>query len=176
MSASVFWITGLSGAGKTTVSKVLAKELRDQGCVVFELDGDVLREIIGHNSSHSVEERFKLAKTYGRFAHELSEQGIIVICATISMFYEVRDWNRENIEKYHEIYLKVPREVLEARDPKDIYKRVNAGELSNVVGIDIPMEEPKNPDLTIENYADITPEIVVKKILDSCSVDELVKP
>lgn len=165
-SSSVYWITGMSGAGKTTVASLLARQLREQGLAVFELDGDVYREIVGKVDAHSREERLELALSYGRFARELSRQGITVVCATISLFHQVHDWNRANLEDYREIYLRVPREELERRDPKGIYRKVRTGEMRNVVGVDVAAEEPQNPDAVIENYGSMRPEQAAAAILE----------
>ena len=95
----------------------------------------------------------ELALKYSRLAKLLSEQGLIIIVSTISMFHEVQKWNRENIQGYFEIYLKVPLDVLVSRDPKQIYRRYFDGKLSNVAGLDLPVEEPQNPDAVVEYSA-----------------------
>lgn len=155
----------MSGAGKTTVASLLAEQLRAQGLPVFALDGDVYREIVGKVNAHTRDERLELALSYGRFARELSNQGITVVCATISLFHQVHDWNRANLQDYREIYLRVPHTELERRDPKGIYRRARAGELRNVVGVDVPAEEPQNPDAVIENFGTMKPEQAAAEIL-----------
>ena len=145
-----YWITGLSGAGKTTLAdKVKAKI----GHAVI-LDGDVIRELLKTDFGHDRESRLKLAYTYSRFAKFLVESGVNVICSTISMFHEVQDWNRNNIPNYVEIFLDVDMAELERRDSKKIYSRARAGELKDVVGVDIKAEFPKNPDFRIKNNED----------------------
>ena len=86
----------------------------------------------------------------------LAAQGFDVVCATISLFHSVQRWNRANIPNYFEIYLRVPFEELTRRDSKGIYSHALGG-ASNVVGLDISMEEPETPDLVLENYGDIDP-------------------
>ena len=81
----------------------------------------------------------------------LSEQGIDVVCATISLFRECQEWNRTHIARYCEIYLRVPMEVLVQRDQKQLYSRALRGEITDVMGVDLPVEEPSRPDIVIDN-------------------------
>jgi adenylylsulfate kinase len=167
-SGTVYWITGLSGSGKTTVSQLLVTRFRSMGRHVIMLDGDELREVFGHSFGYSAEDRARLAMVYSRLCRSLAVQGFDVIIATVAMFSTVRDWNRNNIEQYREIYLTVPIELLAERDPKGLYARARRGEVQNVVGVDLPVDAPRNPDLVIENFGACTPEIAVQRILQSC--------
>lgn len=160
----VYWITGLSGAGKTTIGKALYKKLKQEQDNIILLDGDVLRGVFGQIYGYSIEDRKKLAMTYARLCKMLSEQGMKVICCTIAMFDEVREWNRENIAYYKEVYVRVPLEVLKERNQKKLYSA--SKNKPEVVGIDIEMQEPKNPDIIIDNYNGLTIEECVQKILD----------
>jgi cytidine diphosphoramidate kinase len=164
----VYWLTGLSGAGKSTVAHLLTHRLRTVGRTVLSLDGDILREIFDRQRDHGRDERFALAMSYGRLCREVSAQGIEVVCATVSMFHEVRRWNREQIPGYMEIYLKVPIEELLRRDPKGLYGAYQRGETSDVVGLDVQAEFPEHPDLVIENHTDISPEDAVATIWTTC--------
>lgn len=164
---TVYWITGLSGAGKSTVASLLAARLRAHGRVALQLDGDVLREIFSPDAAHDPEDRLRLAQAYGRLCREVAAQGIDVVCATISMFHAVRKWNRENIPGYREIYLRVPIAELERRDSKGLYRAVKEGDAKNVVGVDIRAELPEAPDLTVENHG-ISPEMTVDCIWKAC--------
>jgi len=101
----VFWITGLSGAGKTTVGRELSKRLRAAGRPVTFLDGDTLRSVIAEDLGHSAGNRRRSAMRNARLCRLLAEQGVDVVCATISLFHEVQSWNRENIPGYCEICL-----------------------------------------------------------------------
>jgi adenylylsulfate kinase len=165
MPGQVYWITGLSAAGKTSVAQRLVDRLEADGQRPVLLDGDVLRAIFGVSGAHDRQSRLNLALQYARLCSELSRQGHTVICATISLFHQVHDWNRANIPGYHEIYLRVPLEQLQARDPKGIYAKAKAGEVKDVAGLDFAIEEPRHPDLLIDNHGGITPEDAVAQIL-----------
>jgi cytidine diphosphoramidate kinase len=149
-NSRVVWITGLSGAGKSTLASSITSALRNEGKHVVMLDGDELREVLAtaHDlpQNHSREGRLALAMQYSRLCQMLAKQGIIVVIATISMFKEIHEWNRINIPGYFEIYLKVPLEELQRRDPKQIYSRYEQGLLHNVAGLDLAIDEPLNAD------------------------------
>ncbi len=161
-SGPVIWITGYSGAGKTTVSIALLKRLRAVGRCAVLLDGDRLRAAIAPDAGHKPEERLALALCYARLCRELSEQGLAVVCATISMFDEVWTWNRAHIPKYLEVYLRVPLDIRSARDAKGLYTSRTA----NMVGIDVALPEPPHPDLTIDNFGDAEPDIAAACIFE----------
>ena len=106
------------------------------------------------SASYTREERIKLALKYSYLCKTLSAQGFNIIIATISMFNEVYDWNRENITNYFEVYLKVPLKELRHRDPKFIYKRYDNGDLRNVAGLDLKVDEPFKSHLTLDFEAE----------------------
>ena len=145
-SGSVVWITGLSGAGKTTLAEKISSDLRSSGWTVVLLDGDVLREALGIEMQHNTEDRLALAKKYSRICQMLASQGFIVVIATISLFREIHYWNRQNLPGYIEIFLKVPMSELKRRDPKGIYEKFQNGKVKNVSGLDLPVDEPLNAD------------------------------
>ncbi len=161
----VFWLTGLAGAGKTTVGKLLLERLKEEGGNVIYLDGDQLRQV-WPNMGYCRESRFKVSMQNGRLCKLLSDQGFDVVCATISLFWKTQEWNRLNISNYFEIYLRVPMPILFERDQKGLYSKSEKGIVNNVYGVNIKIEEPKTPDLTIENYMPRTPELAVEKIID----------
>ncbi len=160
----VFWITGLSGAGKTTIGKELFKLVKEKEKNTVLLDGDEMREVFGNDLGYSKEDRFRCAMRYARICRMLANQGIHVIICTISMFEEVRAWNREEIAGYIEIYVRVPMELLKERNQKELYSECENGSTGNVVGMDLELELPKNPDLIIDNTGESTPEQIVDKI------------
>lgn len=160
---TVYWITGFSGAGKTTIGGLITNKLKSQGKNVIFLDGDSLRQILGNEYGYTREDREKLGLIYGRLCKFLSSQGFDVVCATISMFKSCWIWNKKNIRNYKQIYLKAPKEVLAKRDTKQVYK--TGKDKNNVVGIDLDVEEPLDSDFVIINDGSKTPEEVGKEIL-----------
>lgn len=166
---NVIWITGLSAAGKTTLATATADRLRQSGRSVVMLDGDVLREALGVTSSHGRKDRLELAFKYSRLARMIASQGVTVVVGTVALFKEVHAWNREHLPGYFEVYLKVPLEELRRRDPKGIYRRYDAGELSNVAGLDLPIDEPVSPHLLISYDPGLSLEatltLLLKKLL-----------
>jgi adenylylsulfate kinase len=154
MPGTVIWITGLSGAGKTTLSNAAALKLRSRGEAVVQLDGDELRSVFGavaaNAQNHSREGRLALAMQYAHLCRVLANQGLTVVIATISLFKEVHAWNRDNLPGYFEVYLKVPVEELRRRDPKGIYRRFDSGKLTNVAGLDLLVDDPKAADMIFE--------------------------
>ncbi|PWC31706.1 adenylyl-sulfate kinase [Azospirillum sp. TSO22-1] len=165
-AGEVYWVTGLSGAGKSTVAARLRERLIAAGRCCVLLDGDALRAVLGVEGDHHPDARRRLAFTYARLCRELAGQGLTVICATMSMFHDVRRWNREHIAGYREIYLKVPRDELARRDAKGLYAAAAAGTIDHVVGVHVEPEEPESPDLVIENHGDTSPEAAVDRICD----------
>jgi adenylylsulfate kinase len=163
---TVWWITGMSGAGKTSVAQLVQQGLRRRGRAVLLLDGDVLRAVLGSGHGHGRDDRLRLAMTYARLAREVARQGIDAVCATISMFHDVRQWNRDNIPRYREVYLRVPAEELHRRDPRGLYAGARHGKTADMVGIDLRAEEPASPDLVIDNFGEVTPELAAARILD----------
>lgn len=151
---SVIWITGLSGAGKSTLADEVVVRLRATGKAVMMLDGDELREVFGATAAnaqnHGRAGRLALAMQYAHLCRVIAAQGFTVVIATISLFREVHAWNRANLPGYFEVYLKVPVDELRRRDPKGIYRRFDAGELTHVAGLDLPIDEPEAADWVVD--------------------------
>jgi cytidine diphosphoramidate kinase len=149
----VIWLTGLSGSGKTTVAHEIVRRLRIHSDGVVMLDGDELREVFGATAAsiknHGREGRLALAFQYAHLCRIIASQGLTVVIATISLFKEIHAWNRENIPGYFEVFLKVPIEELRRRDPKGIYRRFEAGELTDVAGMDLAVDEPEAADWVV---------------------------
>lgn len=154
MVGRVLWITGLSGAGKSTLAHEIVAHLRADGEAVVMLDGDELREVFGavaaNAQNHGREGRLALAMQYAHLCRILAAQGLTVVIATISLFREVHAWNRAHLPGYFEVYLKVPVDELRRRDPKGIYRRFDAGELTHVAGLDLSIDEPEAADRVVE--------------------------
>lgn len=162
----LYWITGLSGAGKTTIGNRLYYELRKENNNVILLDGDILKNVVSDEPGYTDIQRKKRAIKYAMLCKILTDQGMIVICCTIAMFNEVREWNRKNNKGYVEIFLDVDLEVLKERDQKNLYSKNISGQIKNVLGMDMEVEFPESPDITIKNDGRYTISQCVKKILD----------
>src|ERR1700689_938247 len=162
----VFWITGLSASGKTTIGRALSSHLRVLGSPAIFLDGDTLRTVVSSDLGYSAENRRLVALRNGMLCRMLAEQGFGVVCSTISLFHAVQRWNRENIPRYHEIFVRVPLEELRRRDTKGVYSPSSDGQAANIVGVDIPAETPEAPDLILDNDSSLKPEEAVRRILE----------
>lgn len=165
--AQVIWITGLSAAGKTTLATAFTEYLRSQSVPVVMLDGDALREALGATANHTRESRLDLAYQYARLARMLAHQQITVVVGTVALFKEIHQWNRENLPGYFEVYLRVPLEELQRRDPKGIYRRFAAGEISHVAGLDVAIDEPLQPHLLLDFKPDLTTELMLQKLIQA---------
>ena len=168
---TVYWFTGLSGAGKSTLARLFCERLRRTGAPVLLLDGDELREVFGGDLGHTRADRLAIASRNGRLCRMIANQGIDVVCATISLFHECHDWNRRHIERYREIHVTAPMHVLESRDKHQLYARARRGEVSDVVGVDIDAEEPRTPDLVIDNGGAASPDDVVDRVWQALGVE-----
>lgn len=167
---TVYWITGLSGAGKTTIGKLLYTYLKQKKENVLFLDGDILREVYGNDLGHSLEDRYKVAMRNARLCQIVAHQNIDVVCCTISMFDEIRTWNREHIAHYKEIYLEVSMRILKERNQKGLYTDVQLGRTKNIVGMDLHLEFPQNPDIVIKNDGHLDPAHIVDILIGELKI------
>jgi len=145
------WLTGLSGAGKSTIAERLVADLREQGAKVELLDGDIVRTNLSQGLGYSREDRDTNIRRIGFVAELLARNGVIVIVAAISPYRAVRDEVKRKIGRFVEVHVDCPIEVLTARDVKGLYKRALAGEISNFTGISDPYEPPENPCVRIRS-------------------------
>ena len=169
----IVWITGISGAGKTTLGKRLVSEFRKLGRTTIFLDGDELRSIFkSENKSihYDRTSRIELALKYSRLCAFISKQGMDVVIATISMYREVFEWNSKNLSDYYEVFLNVPDNIVVNRDAKGIYADYQSGKIKDVAGFDLKVDLPQNPALVIENYGKIDPSQAVRQMLEVLNV------
>ena len=152
----IIWIIGLSGAGKTTIGKEVYAQWKLKGRQALFLDGDAFREIMGGDLGHDIENRRMNAGRICRLCKLFDQQNIDVICCILSIFEESREWNRQNLNEYIEVFIDVPMDELVRRDSKGLYRQAIAGKTKNVVGVDLLFEKPKAPNLIIENYGENT--------------------
>jgi adenylyl-sulfate kinase len=147
----VIWITGLSGSGKTTIAREVYKNIKSEYSNTVILDGDIIRKALNNNYGYSLSERHKGALQVSGLCKMLDAEGLIVVCATMSLFHDIQESNRKNIENYIEIYLEVDLEILKKRDRKNLYSEAINGNNKNVVGVDLSYEKPKVPELMLKN-------------------------
>ena len=146
------WLTGLSGAGKSTVADIVRNTLEVQGRTVTVLDGDVVREHLSAGLGFSRQDRDTNVRRIGFVAGEIVRHGGAVICAAISPYEASRQAARDLVgpERFFLVHVSTPLSVCEARDPKGLYAKVRRGELSQFTGIDDPYEVPAAPDLSLD--------------------------
>lgn len=161
----VLWLCGLAGSGKSTIGKALYEKIKQEIPNVVYLDGDELRDLLG-TYAYDKQGRIEVALKRSKFAHFLSEQGLVVVVTTISLFDEIYKYNRKTLQNYLEIYVECSMEELQRRDQKGLYSGALKGEIQNVVGVDIPFLKP-NANLVINNAQSDFLEQKVQKILNS---------
>lgn len=171
---TLYWITGLSGSGKTTIGNALYYELKEQGRQVVILDGDVLKGIIGDLLGYTQEDRRKRAGIYTNLCRTLTNQGIDVICCCIAMFHETREQNRQENENYIEVFLNVPKDVLLKRNKKGLYQQASQTKDVPVPGLTIAAEFPENPDLELVNDGTLSVRECLERILNTKPRKQLV--
>ena len=149
------WFTGLSGAGKTTISHMVETELRERGSRVEVLDGDVVRENLSKGLGFSKEDRDTNIRRIAFVADLLSRNGVPVITAAISPYREIRDEARETMgERFIEVFVKASVEFCAERDVKGLYEKAFKGEIKEFTGVSDPYEPPLNPEVTLDTEHD----------------------
>jgi adenylyl-sulfate kinase len=159
------WFTGLSGAGKTTISKMVAEELQARGSRLEILDGDVVRENLSKGLGFSKEDRDTNIRRIAFVADLLSRNGVPVITAAISPYREIRAEARELMgERFIEVFVKASVDVCIERDPKGLYEKALKGEIKEFTGVSDPYEEPLDPEVTLETETE-SPEESAGKVI-----------
>jgi bifunctional enzyme CysN/CysC len=163
----VLWFTGLSGAGKTTVSVMVMERLRAAGHHVGVLDGDVLRHGLNRDLGFSDADRSENIRRVAEVARLMVDAGLVVLVALISPFRADRARARALFRpgEFMEIFVDVPLAVAEARDPKGLYRRARQGEIAAFTGIDSPYEAPLAPELHLQGSA-LTAEESAERVMD----------
>lgn len=141
------WFTGLSGAGKTTISEQVAVKLKEQGYKLEVLDGDIVRTNLTKGLGFSKEDRDENIRRIGFVSNLLTRNGVIVIVSAISPYRDIREEVRGKIGNFVEVFVNAPLNVCEDRDVKGLYKKARSGEIKMFTGISDPYEAPLNPEI-----------------------------
>lgn len=156
------WFTGLSGAGKTTITTAVEKELRERGCGIEILDGDIVRENLTKGLGFSKEDRDENIRRIGFVSHLLTRHGVIVLVSAISPYRAIREEVRGKIGDFVEVFVNAPLAVCEERDVKGLYKKARSGEIKNFTGVSDPYEPPANPEVECRTDLETLDESVAK--------------
>jgi adenylylsulfate kinase len=164
----VLWFTGLSGSGKSTIANEVENRLFERGCHTFVLDGDNIRHGLNKDLGFSPEDREENIRRIGEVAHLFAQAGVVSMTAFISPYRRDREGARKLNEdgRFIEVFCDCDLKVCESRDPKGLYKKARAGEISDFTGISAPYEEPERPEILL-NTSKQTVEQCVETVL-SC--------
>jgi adenylylsulfate kinase len=167
---AVVWLTGLSGSGKSTISRALEHEIFRHNMSVYVLDGDNIRHGLNSNLGFSPGDRVENIRRVAEVARLMADSGLIVITAFISPYRADRQRAREIVKRgghdFYEVFVDAPLAVCEERDPKNLYKKARAGEIKEFTGIDAPYEAPVDADVTVHTDEQ-SPTESVTNILDA---------
>ncbi|MBL1178684.1 adenylyl-sulfate kinase [Pantanalinema sp. GBBB05] len=155
------WFTGLSGAGKTSISQRVQEQLGEIYNTEL-LDGDLVRQTLTKGLGFSREDREENIRRIGFVAHLLTRNGVIVLVSAISPYQAIRQEIRQKIGSFIEVYVNAPLEICEQRDVKGLYRQARAGEIQQFTGIDDPYEVPLNPEITCYTAQESLEESVAK--------------
>ncbi len=160
----VIWLTGLSGAGKSTIAQALAKALKDRNLQTYILDGDVLRTGLNQDLGFSEEDRIENIRRTAQVAKLMVDANLIVIAALISPYARDRQSARALFKEgqFVEVFISTPVELCIQRDPKGLYAKALRGEIKGFTGIDAPYEVPTEPELTLQTQGRTVKELVDK--------------
>jgi len=157
----LFWVTGLSGSGKTIISKKIKNDIDKYYGPTLLVSGDDLRKIFKFDK-YTAEERIVLGRYYCNFAKFITNQKINLIFAVVGMRDSIRNWNRKNITNYLEVYIKTNLKTIIKANKKKIYHKKNSGD---IVGINIKSESPQKPDIIINNNLKKFPDVLAKALV-----------
>lgn len=164
----VVWLTGLSGAGKSTIADLVERELHAEGRHTFLLDGDNVRHGLNRDLGFTAADRVENIRRVAEVAALMADAGLIVLVSFISPFRAERADVRSRLatDEFCEVHVHAPLEVAEQRDPKGLYVRARRGELANFTGIDSPYEEPLDPELRLDTTTH-SPEQAAHVVVDA---------
>lgn len=149
---AVLWFTGLSGSGKSTIAHRVERMLIERGAFAYVLDGDNIRHGLNSDLGFAQKDRVENIRRIGEVARLFADAGGLILSAFISPYRNDRDRVRRLMGpgEFIEVFVDTPLEICEARDPKGLYKKARAGEISNFTGLDAPYEAPTSPEVHLE--------------------------
>ena len=163
------WFTGLSGSGKSTIAAAAEVALIAEGRAAYRLDGDNIRHGLNADLGFSAEHRSENVRRIGEVARLFADAGVVALVPVISPYradrQRVRQRHSDSGLVFIEVFVDAPLEVCEARDPKGLYARARAGEITNFTGIDDPYEAPEEPELSVDT-TELSPEAAARLVLD----------
>lgn len=165
----VIWITGLSGAGKTTLANAFIASVRSEYPNIVLLDGDAVRSLYGDDLDYVESDRVIQINRLQSLAAFLDKQGIVVVVAALYAHPDLLDWNRERFSSYYEVYLDAPMEQLNERDSKGLYRKAREGHMKDVVGVDIPWHAPQSSDMRVDTTKGDTPDALAAALAEKVS-------
>lgn len=174
MKASAIWITGLPASGKTTIAALLKEYLKKQNMPVIILDGDEIRKTISKDLGFSPEDRKEHNRRVIEIARLLVQNDIITIIPLISPYRETRDLARQKIPNFIEVYVMASLDTCIKRDPKGLYKKAQAGEITNLTGLQSTYEEPLNPEIILDTEK-YSPQECLDTIIQKANLAHLCK-
>lgn len=161
---SVIWITGLSGAGKTTLSNAVRDLLKEKGRFVIQLDGDEVRATVNSELGYTAEDRRTHIVRMQQMARLIAQQGADVIVSALYFDDEIGQWNKDNIDHYLEVYIEASMELLGERDQKNLYSKFHSQKANNIIGLDIPYSAPRTPHIIFSADERIEPKLMAVHI------------
>lgn len=169
----VIWLCGLSGSGKSTIGNALFEILKPLIPNLVIVDGDNIRELFGNDLGFDIDSRIRQIGRIQRIVKFLIDQDIAVIVTALFSTDELLEYNRRNFNRYFEVLVKAPIHILEMRDTKGLYKGARLGRIKNVVGIDIPWNEPTASDLVANTEVSSVDEIVLQIIEENPHLNKI---
>lgn len=160
----VIWLTGLSGAGKTLISRTLVTRFKVAVPELVHIDGDEVRALYGNDLAYDEDSRRKQIQRIQQLAKILDSQGLLVVVAALYSHPDLLAWNRANFDNYFEVYISAPLTLVQRRDAKGLYSKAMSGEMQHVVGVDIPWHAPADPDLLIDGTLQEDPDVLAVRI------------
>ncbi|HAQ33605.1 MAG TPA: adenylylsulfate kinase [Rhodospirillaceae bacterium] len=165
----VIWITGISGAGKTTLATALYEAMKPRLPELVRIDGDEVRALFGNSLSFAESDRRLQIQRLQNLAAMLDGQGLSVIVAALYAHPDLLAWNRDHFSDYFEVYIDASLDLVRSRDPKGLYAKADCGDMPHVVGLDVPWHAPDAPHMTVTAGDDLDMGVVARDIMDRLS-------